>query len=174
MPRQSRVVPLALLLLAAPAPLAAQDLPDQARLAAAVREAIADEIDHGISATKAQDMDAYMEGVPEDYRIVEEDGSITDRARLRELQTQAWALIRRTNALEVGITGFTLGCGGTCADVETDQSWDRQMTGRDGVSEHNVITTQRHREHWELRGSRWLQTGIVELGGTVTVDGERY
>ncbi len=46
------------------------------------------------------------------------------------------------------------------------------MTGRDGVSEHEVVTTQRHRERWELRGSRWVQTGIEELGGTVMVDGE--
>ena len=170
---------LVLLSIAVPVAVAAQPAPDAAipdedLLASAVREAIADEIDFGISATKDQDMDRYMEGVPEDYRIVEEDGSITDRARLRDLQTQAWALIRRTNALDIAITGFRLGCGGTCAEVETDQRWDRQMTGRDGVSEHNVVTTQRHKERWELRESRWVQTGIEELGGTVMVDGEVY
>ena len=48
------------------------------------------------------------------------------------------------------------------------------MTGRDGVSEFNVVTTQRHNERWELRDSRWVQTGIEELGGTVMVDGERW
>ncbi len=116
---------LALLPICAPMSLAAQltaeNIQDEALLADAVRAAIADEIDHGISATKDQNMDQYMDGVPEDYRIVEEDGSITDRARLREVQTQAWALIRRTNSLEIAITGFQLGCGGTCADVATDQ-----------------------------------------------------
>jgi hypothetical protein len=74
----------------------------------------------------------------------------------------------------IAISAFRIGCGGACANGETGQHWDRQMTGRDGVSEHNVVTIQRHRERWGLRCSRWLQTGIVELGGTVTVDRERW
>lgn len=149
-------------------------IPDEARLTHAVRHAIADEIQHGILATTSKDMDLYMEGVPDDYRIVEDDGSITDKAALRAKQTQAWALITRTNALDIAVTGFALGCGGTCAIVKTDQRWDRQMLGKDGVTEHNVVTTQRHDERWELRGSRWIQTDIKELGGTVMVDGEVY
>lgn len=147
-------------------------IPDEALLTLAVREAIADENAHGASATKAKDIDQYMEGVPDDYRIVEDDGSITDRARLREKQMQAWALITRTNRLEIAITDLKLGCGGDCALVTSDQLWDRQMLGKDGATEFNVVTTQRHNERWELRGSRWRQTFIEELGGTVTVDGK--
>ena len=48
------------------------------------------------------------------------------------------------------------------------------MTGRDGKSEHVVVTTQKHIEQWALRGSRWVQTGIEELGGTTVVDGKVY
>jgi hypothetical protein len=154
--------------------LAATPIPDEARLTRAVTQAIGDEIQHGILATKTKDMDLYMETVPDDYRIVEDDGSITDKAALREKQMQAWALITRTNALEIEITGFTLGCGGECALVKTDQRWDRQMLGKDGVSEFNVVTTQAHDERWELRGSRWIQTDIKELGGTTMVDGKPY
>lgn len=143
-------------------------------LAQAVRQAIEDEISHGLSATKRKNIEQYMDGVPADYRIVEDDGSITDRDTLRAKQLQAWSIIRRTNSLEQHITSFELGCEGSCATVGTDQRWDRQMLGRDGTSEHNVITTQRHIERWELRGPRWVNVSIKELGGTVTVDGKPY
>ena len=148
-------------------------LPDQ-RLAPAIREAILDEIQHGISATKARNIDQYMEQVPDNYRQVSPDGSVVDKAGLRAMQLQAWAIIPRTNRLEMTITGFQLGCGGTCATVMTDQVWDRQMLDRDGKAEHRVVTTQRHRELWELAGSRWVNRKLEELGGTVTVDGEPY
>lgn len=138
----------------------------------AVADAIRDELDYGIEATVDQNIEQYMDGVPADYRIVEDDGSVTDRATLRRNQLRAWAIIIRTNRLTIDITRFQLGCDGTCATVWTDQRWDRQMRGRDGVSEHNVVTTQRHEERWELRGSRWMNTSIVELGGTTTVDGQ--
>jgi hypothetical protein len=155
---------LALLLAAAPDPL----------LHRAVTQAIEDEIEYGIDATIDKNIDRYMETVPADYRIVEDDGSITDRDALRANQLRAWAIIPRTNALTIDITRLELGCEGQCARVWTDQRWDRQMLGRDGRSEHNVVTTQRHEERWEVRESRWVQTNIVELGGTTTVDGQPY
>ncbi|HST36044.1 MAG TPA: hypothetical protein VLK25_05390 [Allosphingosinicella sp.] len=152
---------------------AATPVPD-ARLQHAVTQAIRDEIEYGIDATIDQDIERYMETVPEDYRIVEDDGSITDREALRRNQLQAWAIIPRTNALAIDVTRVEVGCDGECATVWTDQRWDRQMLGRDGASQHNVVTTQRHRERWEVRNSRWINTNIEELGGTVTVDGQPY
>ena len=146
--------------------------PDPVTLA--VRQAIEDEIEYGIDATVDQDMDRYMEGVPDDYRIVEDDGSVTDKAALRIKQQQAWSIIRRTNDLTISVRSIDVGCDGHCATVVTDQRWDRQMLGRDGATEFNVVTTQRHNETWEERGSRWIQTGIEELGGTTTVDGKPY
>lgn len=136
--------------------------------------AIDAEMQAGLQWTRTKNIDRSMDGIPADYRVVEDDGSITDRAKLREKQLQAWSIIVKTNALEQKITGFELGCGGTCATVWTDQRWDRQMLGRDGKSEHNVVTTQRHKERWEYRGKRWTNIAIEELGGTVTVDGKPY
>lgn len=148
--------------------------PDPDLLTQAVRQAIEDEIDHGLEATIDKDIDRYMEGVPADYRIVEDDGSITDRDALRAKQLQAWAIIPRTNSLEVEVTGIEVGRDGECATVTTDQKWDRQMLGRDGVTEFNVVTTQKHVERWEARDSRWIQVSIEELAGTTTVDGKPY
>ena len=48
------------------------------------------------------------------------------------------------------------------------------MLGKDGVTIFNVVTTQKHSEKWELRGSRWVQIDIEELGGTTMVDGKPY
>lgn len=151
--------------------LLATAIPDHALLSQSVYEAVSDEIDFTLAATRAKNIDLYMETVPEDYRIVEEDGSVTDKDGLREKQLRAWSIIVRTNRISQRITGFQLGCEGRCATVWTSQTWDRQMLGRDGRSEHNVVTTQDHEERWELRGSRWTNTAIDELGGTVLVDG---
>lgn len=143
-------------------------------LSRAIHDAIRDEIEFGIDATRDRDIERYMETVPDDYRIVEDDGSVTTKKALRTNQLRAWSIISRTNALTQDITGFQLGCAGQCATVWTAQRWDRQMLGRDGKSEHNVVTTQDHEERWELRGSRWINVTIKELGGTTLVDGKSY
>lgn len=148
--------------------------PDDARLHAAVLEAIRDEIAFGIEATIDKDIVRYMETVPADYRIAEDDGTITDRDALRAKQLQAWSIIPRTNALEIHVLDLKVGCDGQCAQVKTDQRWDRQMIGRDGVTEFNIVTTQLHDERWEVRDGRWIQVAIEELGGTTTVDGKPY
>jgi len=147
---------------------------DAERMHNAVSEAIRDEISYGIEATREKNIERYMEGVPADYRIVESDGSITDRESLRRKQLQAWEIITQTNKLAIDIESVDVGCDGACATVVTNQHWDRQMLGRDGKSEHNVVTTQRHTERWELRDSRWIQVAINELGGSIVVDGKPY
>lgn len=152
--------------------LSAAQIPDEARLQKAVLRAIQDETGHVSSAIKRKDMDQYMDAVPNDYRIEEDDGSVTDKTGLRAKQTQAWALITRTNRIDMTFSEIRLGCGGECAFVKSRQRWDRQMLGRDGVTEFNVVTTQDHEEKWALQGSRWRQTFIKELGGTVLVDGK--
>ncbi len=149
-------------------------MPDEGQLQAAVAEAIRDEIQYGIEATIEKDIDRYMEGVPQDLRILEDDGTVTDWSGLRAKQLQAWEIIPRTNSLVIDVIDLEVGCEGQCATVKTDQRWDRQMIGRDGVTEFNIVTTQQHIELWEVRDSRWVQVRIEELGGTTTVDGKPY
>lgn len=147
---------------------------DEARLHLAVLEAVRDEIAYGIEATIEKDIDRYMEGVPTDLRILEDDGSVTDWSALKAKQLQAWTIIPRTNSLVIDVTSLEVGCDGQCATAKTDQRWDRQMIGRDGVTEFNIVTTQKHIETWEVRDSRWVQVSIDELGGTTLVDGKPY
>ena len=157
---------------AAAAATCAAPAPDADLLARSVYEAIGDEIDTGLDATRDKDMDAYLASIPDDYLQVEEDGTRVDKAALKAMQEQAWAIIPRTNALTMKITGFALSCDGQSATVWTDQRWDRQMLGRDGVTEFNVVTTQRHKEYWRAANGRWFNYQLEELGGTLTIDGE--
>ena len=53
---------------------------------AAVREAIRDKIQYGVETTIAEDIDRYMEGVPQDLRILGGDGSVTDWGALKAKQ----------------------------------------------------------------------------------------
>lgn len=48
------------------------------------------------------------------------------------------------------------------------------MYQRDGVTLDTVVTTQTHREGWSLTPAGWRNQRTEELGGTVTINGQRY
>lgn len=133
---------------------------------APVLDAIRDEIQYEIDTTFAEDIGRYTEGVPRDLPTLEGDGSVTDWEALKARQLQAWDIITRTNLLEIDVTRPEVGCCGTCATARTDQRLDRQMLGKDGVPEFNIVTTQKHVETREVGNSSWVQVSIEELGGT--------
>jgi len=145
--------------------LGAWTCPDEARWA------IESEIMRSLEATRAEDIDAYMEQIPADLTIRQDDGSVLTAELLREDVLRQWSIIDRTNALETSIDRFELNRDGT-ATVWTSSRWDRTMVGRDGVSRHRVVSTQKHREVWRRRGLRWFNYEIEELGGEVWVDGQ--
>lgn len=142
--------------------------------AVAARSAIEAEIQKGINATKDEDIDAFMDGVPDDFKIVEDDGSITDKAKLRALTLQKWAIIDKTLSLEIKIDSFEF--GSTCdeAIVRTSQRWERVMRRRDGVGTDVVLTTQKHIESWRAVSGCWYNYDIKELGGKIFVNGKPY
>jgi len=48
------------------------------------------------------------------------------------------------------------------------------MYRRDGVTLDTVVTTQKHREAWAKTPRGWRGFEVVELGGTVTINGTPY
>lgn len=142
--------------------------------AAAARHAIDEEIQKGVKATKEEDIGAFMDGVPDDFKIVEDDGSVTDKAKLRELTLQKWAIIDKTLSLEIRIDSIEF--GSTCDEVtlRTSQRWERVMRRRDGVGTDVILTTQKHVESWRAVSGRWYNYDIAELGGEIFVNGEPY
>ncbi len=140
----------------------------------AIRTEIDAEIQKGVKATIDEDIDAYMDGVPDDYRIVEEDGSITDKETLRANALRNWAVIDETRELVITIDAMEVAPPCTEAKVMTSQRWERLMRRRDDSGSDVVLTTQKHEERWRLQAGRWFNAEIVELGGEIFVNGEPY
>jgi hypothetical protein len=139
-----------------------------------VRAAIDAELQKGAQATIDEDIEAYMDGVPADYRIAETDGSVTDRATLRANALRSWAVIDRTIGLGVRIDQIDLEAGCQAARVMTSQRWERVMRRPDDSGSDTVLTTQTHEERWRLTDGRWYNFEIKELGGEIFVNGEPY
>ncbi len=127
-------------------------------------------IARSLAATRAEDIDAYMAEIPADLVLHQDDGTTTDHAALRADVLQQWSIIESTTALETVIDRFELQSDGS-ALVWTSGRWERVMLGRDGVSRHTVLTTQKHKETWRCKDGRWFNVDIEELGGQVWVDG---
>lgn len=140
--------------------------------AAAVRGAIEAALAQGVEATRVEDIDAYMAQLPEGLTIFDEDGSVVSREQQRANVLRDWAIIERTLAIEVVVDSLTVHADS--ATVYTSQRWERLMYRRDGVTLDTVVTTQRHREAWALTSQGWRGLEVVELGGTVMINGEPY
>lgn len=140
----------------------------------AIRAAIDTEIQKGVRATIDEDIDAYLDGVPDDYRIVEDDGSITDKETLRANALRDWAIIDETRELSVSIEAIVVAPLCEEATVTTAQRWARMMRRRDDSGSDHVLTTQEHEERWRYRNGRWYNYEVKELGGEIFINGVPY
>lgn len=139
-----------------------------------IRAAIDSEIQKGVRASIEEDIDAYMDGVPDDYRIVEDDGSVTDRETLRANALRNWAVIDETRELKIVIDSIAVAPSCEEASVKTSQRWERVMRRPDNSGVDVVLTTQKNDETWRLKAGRWYNVEIVELGGEIFINGEPY
>jgi hypothetical protein len=139
----------------------------------AVRALIEAEVARGIRATWEKDIDAFMDGVPLDYRIYDESGEVITREQLRANTLRNWAVIPRTLALTILVDSLELSSD-SVAVVWSSQRWERLMGRPDRPGEDTVLTTQKHRETWRLTNGRWLNYVIEELGGEIVVNGKPY
>lgn len=138
-----------------------------------VRALIEAEIALGVRATWEQDIEAFMDGVPPDYRIQDESGEVITREQLRANTLRNWAVIPRTLDLTIVVDSLEL-TSDSVAIVWNSQRWERLMGRPDRLGEDTVLTTQKHRETWRLTNGRWLNYVIEELGGEIFVNGKPY
>ena len=129
-------------------------------------------IERSTEATRAQDIDAYMAEVPEDFAVRDESGALITREQLRDNVLRDWSVIPKTLAINVTID--SLAVSGGSATVFTSQRWERLMLHRDGTTTDTVLTTQKHKETWRRRHGSWFAYEIDELGGEVFLNGRRY
>jgi ketosteroid isomerase-like protein len=142
------------------------DTPDQ------VRSEIQRSIDRSVEATRKKDIDTYMDGLPQDFALKDEQGGTISREKLRENILRDWSIIPRTLAIETKVDSIEL--HGTEATVYTSQRWEREMLERDGKTVDTVLTTQKHRETWRKTERGWMPYEMKELGGDVFVNGKPF
>ena len=150
--------------------------PAPARLApdnAAIQQQIEAEIARSVAATRNEDIDAYMDGLPEDLVIYDESGAVVTRDEQRARALRDWAVITRTLDIAVVVDSLIVSDDST-AMVYTAQRWQRMMLRPDRPGEDTVLTTQRHRELWQLTARGWRNVETEELGGHVWVNGAPY
>lgn len=139
---------------------------------ATVRAEIEHAISRSVEATRTQDIEAYMAGIPNDLVIHDESGAVVTRGQLRANTLRDWSIIPRTIAIEVAID--SLAVDGDTATVFTSQRWERLMLQRDGSTTDTVLTTQKHRETWHRTPRGWMAYDVEELGGDVFINGKPH
>ena len=139
---------------------------------AAVRNAIEAEIAKSVEATRTQNIETYMECIPEDWVMQGENGERVTRDQLRANVLRDWGIIPHTLAIETKVDSLQV--HGDAATVYTSQRWERLMLQRDGKTRDTVLTTQKHRETWRKTPRGWMAFEIEELGGEVWVNGKPY
>ncbi len=141
--------------------------------AEAVRRQIEAEIARGIEATKHEDIDGYMRGVPADFVVYDESGEVITRAQMRANALRDWSVISRTLDLTITVDSLRLPSD-SLAMAFTSQRWERMMARPDRPGEDTVLTTQRHRETWRLTPDGWRNYDMDELGGAIFINGKPY
>lgn len=138
-----------------------------------VRQQIEEQIERGVLATRDEDIEAYMAGLPDDLVIYDEHGGVISREQQRAAVLRDWEVITRTLGIAVVVDSLAL-AGDSAATVYTSQRWERMMLRPDRSGEDTVLTTQRHRETWRRTPQGWRMYEVEELGGTVMVNGKPY
>lgn len=137
-----------------------------------VRSEIEKAISRSVEATRTQDIETYMAGIPGDLVIHDESGALITREQQRANTLRDWNIIPKTLAIEVTID--SLHVNGNTATVFTSQRWERLMFQRDGKKTDTVLTTQKHRESWRKTPKGWMAYDVEELGGEVFINEKPY
>lgn len=138
-----------------------------------IREIVRKKVRDGVIATRNKDIDTYMEQLPEDLVIYDENGEVISREQQRQYALEAWEIIDSTLYIDVTIDSIQFS-GRDSIFVFNSQRWERLMFRRDGVTLDTVLTTQRHKEIWKKNEKGWFGYTILELGGQVYINGKPY
>jgi ketosteroid isomerase-like protein len=129
-------------------------------------------IDASLDATRAENIDRYMSFIPQDWALHDASGAIVRRDDLRRSVLEQWSIIDKTISLQVHIDRLEL--HESNATAWTSQRWERLMHERTGPALDDVVTTEKHEEHWHFTGGQWWCYEVKELGGEIFVNGKPY
>lgn len=137
-----------------------------------VKNEIQQALDQCVRAVTIKDIDLYMQGIPDDFQIKDENGEIITREMQRNYALRDWAIIDST--LDNRYVVDSLQVSGDSAIAFTSQEWKRLMFQRDGITLDTVLTTQLHKETWRKVYGNWRNYGIEELGGKIYINGKQF
>jgi len=138
----------------------------------AVKQRIQARLNASLEATRAKDIDRYMSFVPSDWTLHDDKGATLSRSDLRRGILEQWSIIDKTISIEERVERLTVQPDG--ASVWTSQRWERLMRERTGSQLDDVLTTQKHEEHWRFVRGQWWCYEVKELGGEIFVNGRPY
>ncbi len=125
-----------------------------------------------VKAVNTKNIALYMQGIPEDFQIKDENGGLITKEMQRKFILRDWAIIDTT--LSNSYVVDSLKIRGDSAVAITSQAWKRIMFRKDGITTDTVLTTQVHREVWRRTKNTWRSYRIEELGGTIFLNGKEY
>ena len=137
-----------------------------------IKGEIQNQLDKCVKAVATKDIELYMDLIPEDFVIYDENGEIISREKQKEYTIRDWSIIDQT--LSNKYTADSIKINGDSAIVFTSQRWERLMFQRDGKTTDTVVTTQKHIETWKKTKKGWLSYDVKELGGQVFINGKEY
>ncbi|MBL7870050.1 MAG: hypothetical protein JNM78_00455 [Cyclobacteriaceae bacterium] len=145
---------------------------NQKRIELAIEKEIQKQLDKCVHAVNTKNIDSYMDLLPIDFVIYDQNGEIISREQQRVYTLRDWAIIDVTlnNMYKVD----SIQVFGDSVIAYTSQRWERLMFQRDGITKDTVLTTQRHFETWKKTTFGWLNYGVKELGGEIFINGELY
>ena len=138
-----------------------------------IHDSIQVEIDRLILAVSNKDIDVYMDQMPDDFIIYDEKGEIITREKQKEYALRDWSIIKKTLNNEMKIDSIDF-ISSDSIFVFTSQRWERLMFQRDGITLDTVLTTQLHKELWKKKNNAWKGYDVVELGGEIFINGQKY
>ena len=140
---------------------------------ASIKITILNEIEEGIKATRTKDIDQYMNQIPDDLVLKDENGGLISKIELRKYALRDWAIIDTTLNIEMNIDSIQY-LKKDSVIVYTFQIWERKMFQKDGIATDTVLTTQKHRETWKKNIEGWFAYYVEELGGEIFLNGVKY
>jgi len=137
-----------------------------------VRNEIQASLNQCVLAVSTKNIALYMDGIPDDFEIKDENGELITREMQRQYALRDWSIIDTTLHNQYLIDSLEV--LGASAIVFTSQKWQRLMFQRDGITKDTVLTTQKHKEIWKKRKGKWANYFVEELGGEIYLNGKEY
>lgn len=137
-----------------------------------IKNDIQKQLDKCAEAVTTKNINSYMDLLPEDFIIKDQNGAIISREKQRAYTLRDWSIIDTT--LHNRFVVDSIRTFGDSVLAYTSQQWERIMFRQDHITKDTILTTQKHLETWKKTSKGWLNYTVAELGGSIWINGKLY